>query len=128
QGVLNLTLERISDGLLKALEFDTCNTNIIEGKLLTGQYDSISHDNDNDNDNINHADVDANADDDADDDNDNLQISCQVPLKPFLMPHFKHIHEQHVIFFLTKFIRLLGYYGNIHFLIDFFLLYIGNRD
>ncbi|CAJ0824360.1 5457_t:CDS:2 [Entrophospora sp. SA101] len=30
QGVLNLTLERISDGLLKALEFDICNTNIIE--------------------------------------------------------------------------------------------------
>ncbi|CAH1762534.1 6803_t:CDS:2 [Entrophospora sp. SA101] len=41
QGVLNLTLERISDGLLKALEFDICNTNIIEGKLLTGQYDNF---------------------------------------------------------------------------------------
>ncbi|RHZ86802.1 hypothetical protein Glove_46g141 [Diversispora epigaea] len=98
QTVLNNLLERVSDGLLNALEFYVENIHIIEDRLLIGQYENLTEE------------------------NENLQ------LQKFSRPQFKHIHEQRVTSTILTIFRLLGYFGNIEFLIDHFLTYIRNPD
>ncbi|CAG8437945.1 7515_t:CDS:2 [Diversispora eburnea] len=98
QTVLNNLLERVSDGLLNSLEFYIENIHIIEDRLLIGQYENLTEE------------------------NENLQ------LQKFSRPQFKHIREQRVISTILTMFRLLGYFGNIEFLIDHFLTYVRNPD
>ncbi|CAG8727831.1 19954_t:CDS:2 [Gigaspora margarita] len=97
QTVLNMSLQRFSDGLLGSIEFDTEGTQIIENRLLIGHYDVLSS-------------------------NDSQKSDSTLPSFP--RPHFKYIREQRVTSSISIMIRLFGYFGNVTFLIEHFLAYV----
>ncbi|CAG8587118.1 1531_t:CDS:2, partial [Scutellospora calospora] len=99
QTVLNISLQRVSDGLLGSLEFDTEGAHIIENRLLIGHYDALSVSS-----------------------NDTQGYDRILPSFPHL--HFKYIREQHVASSISTIIRLFGYFGNVTFLIEHFLAYV----
>ncbi|CAG8493540.1 738_t:CDS:1, partial [Cetraspora pellucida] len=99
QIVLNMSLQRVSDGLLGSLEFDTEGTQIVENRLLVGHYDVLSVSS-----------------------NDSNESDRTIPSFPRL--HFKHIREQRVASSISIIIRLFGYFGNVTFLIEHFLTYV----
>jgi hypothetical protein len=105
QSVLNISLQRVSDGLLSALEFDTGDVQVVENRLITGQYDSIE------NEHIVSSDFDS---------------KCIVP--PFSQPQYKNIREQRVKTCISMVFRLFGYFSNLSFLIDHFLAYFRDQE
>ncbi|CAG8640121.1 11641_t:CDS:2 [Funneliformis mosseae] len=108
QTVLNISLQRVSDGLLNALEFDTGDVRVVENRLLTGQYDTIENES-------------AITTDAAFQDSERT-------LPHFPQPQYKHIREQRVKTCLSTVFRLLGYFSNISFLIDHFLAYFRDQE
>ncbi|CAG8540487.1 25553_t:CDS:2 [Dentiscutata erythropus] len=99
QTVLNMSLQRVSDGLLDSLNFDTEGTQIMENRLLVGHYDVLSVSS-----------------------NDSQESDRILPSFPH--PHFKYIREQRVASSISIMIRLFGYFGNVTFLIEHFLAYV----
>ncbi|RIA96853.1 armadillo-type protein [Glomus cerebriforme] len=102
QTVMNISLQRISDGLLNALEFDTGDVQVVENRFIIGQYDSFE------NDHFNSLDVDT--------------------LPSFSQPQYKHIREQRVKTCVSRVFRLFGYFTNLSFLIDHFLAYFRDQE
>ncbi|CAG8781071.1 14072_t:CDS:1, partial [Racocetra persica] len=99
QTVLNMSLQRVSDGLLGSLEFDTEGAQIMENRLLVGHYDVLSVS-----------------------PNDSHESDRTILSFPRL--HFKYIREQRVASSISIIIRLFGYFGNVTFLIEHFLTYV----
>ncbi|GBB94610.1 hypothetical protein RclHR1_02390016 [Rhizophagus clarus] len=98
QTVLNISLQRVSDGLLSALEFDTGDVQVVENRLTIGQYDSIEDE----------------------------RIISSVP--SFSQPQYKNIREQRVKTCISVVFRLFGYFCNLSFLIDHFLAYFRDQE
>ncbi|CAB4439024.1 unnamed protein product [Rhizophagus irregularis] len=105
QTVLNFSLQRVSDGLLSALEFDTSDVQVVENRLIIGQYDSIE---------------------DEHTISSDFDSKCIVP--SFSQPQYKHIREQRVRTCISLVLRLFGYFSNLSFLIDHFLAYFRDKE
>ncbi|CAG8538018.1 11854_t:CDS:2 [Ambispora gerdemannii] len=97
QTVFNTSLQRVSHGLIKALEYDLTDIQIIENKIDdTGNYDNID------------------------------PSKRQQKLPSFPHPMFRHIREERVILAMRNMLRHFGYFGNLSFLINHFFFYFQN--
>ncbi|KAG9290940.1 hypothetical protein G9A89_011090 [Geosiphon pyriformis] len=107
QTVLNLSLQQVSHGLIKALEFNMMDIQVTENRIFVGQYDSLFEER-------------------KGLDQRGVGISSEHELPSFLSHQFKYIREKRATSAIRILFRLLGYFGNVGFMIDHFLSYLHN--